>query len=427
MQSIDLIFQLRDGIDETNFKLEELQGQFSAGQIPIEKYKTKKEELEKYIKDLTERIEVLKKKLPPQLKFVLEESDLILEVFQGEFDSKQLGIIKILFLLDQDNYFIVPVDFRNPKDIQLEFPEDLKALIGEPEELNAWSRISDESFHVKDLLEAIQGKLNAKQDMFREIEAISEQYDIISKTDKTNLKVKLYGLDMKEFFLQINVAPYPRPPLVKLPPPLDKYIFLKSLNTLREWESKKLHVVDVLGEISSVLDRKMRLNREMSLFKEAKIPASYDEINSVIKVSLQATPQSAQINFLIKIPRGYPHSPPIIDVITPLTNSELREQIRNRLNQATAEYLELQNFSDVFSSILEIVKQHSEFICKHCSQFNCPTCNKTLFSSIPGVIGETNCYRRTGCCGSTMHECCWKAIIKRTQRCPMCSAPISRR
>ena len=164
----------------------------------------------------------------------------------------------------------------------------------------------------------------------------------------------------------------------------------------------------------------------MELFKKSNVQANYDEINEIIKVTLQESPQSIPIKFLIKLPKNFPHTAPLVEQLTPLNDKALNDQILARLNQATAEYLELQNFVDVFLEVLTIIKQHSSFVCAECKEFKCPTCNKDLYSSISGVIGENNCYRKTKCCGSILHECCWKFFIRKDQRCPICGQAISR-
>ncbi|MHA1143202.1 MAG: hypothetical protein ACTSRW_00520 [Candidatus Helarchaeota archaeon] len=426
MEPIELIFKLREGIDETNFQISDLKDQLSAGKLSIKEHEKKKKKLEKYIAELNARIDVIKKKFSPLQKYVLNQTDEVLEHYQAELDLTQIGILKVLFLLDQETYFIVPVDFRDPKHVKVEFPTELSDLIGSADELQALKEVPADGFQVKVILDEIQSRLNSKQDMFNEIDLLSEQFTISKTSSKTRVEVTLYGLDMQEFSLFVDVGPYPDPPVLQLTPSLQKHVSLNALRILKNWDPQRFHVYNVIQEISLILDKKLRLNREMELFEKFKIPATLDETNGIIKVVLQESPQSPQITFLIKIPPNYPHSPPLVEQVNPMSNEALNEQILTRLNQATSEYLELQNFAEVFSEILDIMKEHSEYVCVECKQFKCPTCGKNLFSSIAGVIGENNCYRRTKCCGATLHECCYRFFVGRDHKCPACGAAISR-
>ncbi|MHC1591970.1 MAG: hypothetical protein ACXQS8_07780 [Candidatus Helarchaeales archaeon] len=426
MEPIELIYKLREGIDDTNFKISELQDLLSAGKLSLKKLKKEKEKLQRYISELETRIEVLTKNLSPLQKYLLSQTDAVLEEYPAEFDPKQIGILKVLFLLDEETHFIVQIDFRNPKNIKVQFPPDLQELIGSPDVLQALKESPPEGPQIKALLDEIQVKLNEKQEIFHEIEMINEFFNVAEMPSKTRAKVILYGLDMREFPLEVDVSTHPKPPKIKLSPSLQNYINVENLMTIRRWNPRENHAFQVIQEISFILDRNLRIERELKLLKKAKIPATYDSINGIIRVELQESPQSQKLTFLVKLPARYPHEAPLVEQLSPSTNETLNEKILERLNQATSEYLELQYLADVFSEILDIMKEHSDFVCAECKQFKCPTCGKDLFSSIPGVIGENNCFRRTPCCNATLHECCWKFFIQRDQKCPICGATMSR-
>lgn len=429
LKSLNLIFKIEEDLENYKLKIQELKQDFNSVTINLTQYTSKVEDLENHIKELSNKFTSLQKQLLEQEKILKKEIDLLIHNFQVELDPENVTHIKLDFYSSTGNYFLIELNCRDyPNHIEISFPPDLTDLIGPPDSLNLIKTFPQKPpAHLIDIFRQIEEEIQGKAKLDELIQSIYEQFDVEQPTELTSkLIIHIYSLDAEQFDLELDLTDFPQLPKITLSPKLEKFIFLDSLNSIRSWSTSKSHVEDIIREISTILDRKLRLNMELKLLKQKGIDAVFDSVNSVIHVSLsESETNPVKYKFDIKIHDDYPSSPPIITQLASTGDKKLTQKFQNAVNNFIVEWFPAANLAEFFQELKENISESSEFVCSVCKKLACPYCSKNVTGTIPGVSGEYECSVTCPHCKRLFHKCCWKEYVKYSQKCPICQKHIS--
>ncbi|MHA1301865.1 MAG: hypothetical protein ACTSO9_20810, partial [Candidatus Helarchaeota archaeon] len=325
LKPLDLIFKLEEEIEKNRLKIMDLKNEFNSGKIELKDYTAKVEEIDKKNKEISNRIAEVGKKLSEQEKILKKEIETVISNFQVDFDPQDITHLKVDFYSAVGTYYLVELFAEKyPNQIKIVFPEELTDLIGPPENIQIIKTFPQKPpAHLVNILRNIEEEIMGKSRVDEEIQYLYQEFDIEQPTQySSKLRIHLYSLDAEQFDLDIDLKNFPQRPEIILSPKLEKFIYLDSLRSLQTWQSNS-HVNEIIHEISAILDRKLRINLELKLFKEKGIDAVFDSVNNIIHVSLSESKSNPKkYKFDIKIPARYPSSPPSINLMTYVEDKE---------------------------------------------------------------------------------------------------------
>ena len=204
--------------------------------------------------------------------------------------STELGLIQQYYTYDQkgsnpaninvymtitlSKTFIIGINFNDyPKKPIFSFPDEVISILGDPNKsfksLKKWS--TKKPPHIVDILQELENKLFFIKKIELESKKIIGEYkcDIVSGS-LTKLKVHLLTYGFKEYLIDIDLGPYPKPPEISLTSELQNIIQvpITSLTSYKNWKEKESEPVEIIREISWLVDKNSRINYEIALLKK---------------------------------------------------------------------------------------------------------------------------------------------------------------
>ncbi|NHI91690.1 MAG: E3 ubiquitin-protein ligase [Candidatus Lokiarchaeota archaeon] len=420
---LELVMQLSDRIDELDLNISILKDQVNVGKLKLKDFEDQRKKIESEKSDLKKRIYYIKRGMSEKKRTILDEFNQIIESFQVHYDNSAIYKISVFFHYGINKYFEVKVDFEEyPRLPKIEIPVEMEKMIGGINKLEKVSnyKISN-PFHVKEILDEISSKIGKLTIINNEIEKIKQNFVTEELEEDYKIRVILWSMG-EEYPLILNLRNFPNKPDIILTQKLMKYVNLQDLNTIQKWSSQEASIINILNEISFILDKKFRVEIELKDLRSAGFNATYGSVSDLISLQVAATKKSPQAIFSIKIPSNYPTSPPDIILTNSLNDIAIENAINGLINEAITQH-EI-NLTDLFMEIKELLVTHSKEVCAYCKKLKCPICDKDLVGKIEGVSGEYECNTRCPSCGSSFHICCWKEISTNRQECSVCGSHI---
>ena len=373
----------------------------------------------------------------------VQQGEIIREAEQISVDiSTEIGLIQQYFAFDQKGHnpadlnvymtitltktFIIGINFADyPERPIITFPDQLKSLLGDPYEsldlLKKW-KVKSPS-HIIDVLHELENQLLFIKDIEVEAKKILGEYqcDIIANSI-TQLKVHLLTYGFKEYLLDVDLQPYPHPPKIDLTPELYNIIQIpiNSLNSYKNWKEKESEPIEVIREISWLVDKNSRINFEIALLKENYKNIKYNPATETLNVDMKGKmkTQDLTFEFQINLPREYPMKIPEIKVLNEF-ELESHEKIKTDLQASFTDFFnEWTPFSylvDLFNLISKKIFEISVVACVICHKIECPTCQ----AKIAGADKES-CHIACPYCERAYHKHCWEQTIKSFGKCGFC-------
>ncbi|MHA1291899.1 MAG: hypothetical protein ACTSQJ_04425 [Promethearchaeota archaeon] len=332
--------------------------------------------------------------------------------------------INVYITITLTKTFIVSIDFTNyPEKPIFNFPEEIKALLGNPYQtlktLKSWN--PKKAPHIVDVLRELETKLFFIKDIELESKKILGEYQADKVSNSvTELTVHLLTYGFKEYFLNIDLGSYPKQPIIKLTPELQNIIQIpvESLNSYKNWKEKESEPVEILREISWLVDKNSRINFEIELLKANYKNINYNASTATINVEMKGKMKTQDINFQfqIKLPREYPMKTPEIKVLNEF-ELETHEKIKNDLQSSFSNFFnEWTPFSylvDLFNVISEKIFEVSVVSCVICHKIECPSCGVK-------IAGSESCHVECPYCERAYHKHCWDQTISSFGKCGFC-------
>ncbi len=368
-------------------------------------------------------------------KDITEDSDQLsvainteLGLIQQSYAYDQLGSegaeITVYVTITLTKTFIILIDFMNyPERPVITFPSDVKNILGDPYKtldiLKSWD--SKKPAHIVDILHELEKKLYFIKEIETQSKKISGEYQCEKVPDRlTTLKVQLLTYGFKEYTMSVDLDSYPKPPIIDLSSELQEIIQVPTteLNTYKNWEENKSEPVEIIREISWLVDKNSRINFEIDLLKDHYKKIEYEPSTATLLVEMKGKMKSEDLTFefQIKLPVDYPMKMPELKVINEF-ELEAHEKIKNDLYTSFDDFFkEWTPFSylvDLFNLISKKIFEVSVVSCVICHKIECPSCSKK-------IAGDDKCHAECPHCNKSYHNHCWEQTIKSFGKCGFC-------
>ena len=322
--------------------------------------------------------------------------------------------------------FVVGVNFvKYPENPIITFPDELISAIGHPNKalssLKKWN--VKKPLHVVDILHELEEKLFFLKDLELQAKKIQGEYrcDALSSIS-TQLKVHLLTYGFKEYVLDVDLRPYPQPPSLSLTPELQDIIQvpINSLNSYKNWVERENEPIEIIREISWLVDKNSRINFEIELLKENYKDIRYNHETETLNVDMKGKmkTQDLTFEFEISLPREYPMKVPEIKVLNEF-ELESHEKIKTDLQASFTDFFNkwtpYSYLVDLFNLISKKIFEFSVISCVICHKIECPTCQV----KIAGPEKES-CHVDCPHCERSYHKHCWEQTIKSFGKCGFC-------
>jgi ubiquitin-protein ligase len=360
-----------------------------------------------------------------QLSIVVNtELGLIQQEYAYDQISQNPAVINVYITVTLAKTFLVRIDFASfPEQPKIQFPEEVDKLLGNPlkvlNTLNNWD--SKKPIHIVDILHELEKKLSFIKEIESQIKKITGEYQSEKISESlTTLKVNLLTYGFKEYSIDINLETYPAPPIVELPSELQHIINIPitELTSYKNWIDDESEPVEIVREISWLVDKNSRINFEIDLLKDHYKDIVYDPLTTTLNVEMKGKMKTEDITFefQINLPEDYPMKIPEIKVVNEF-ELEAHEKIKNDLHTSFDDFFnEWTPFSyliDLFNLISKKIFEVSVVSCVICHKLECPICSKK-------IAGEDNCHAECPHCNRAYHQHCWEQTIKSFGKCGFC-------
>jgi len=351
-----------------------------------------------------------------------------LGLIQQEYAYDQRGSkksdINVYITITLTKTFIVPINFSNyPERPHIDFPDEIETLLGDPyKSLNTLSKWkAKKAPHIVDVLHELEKKLFFIKDIETESKKILGEYqcDMIANS-VTKLKVHLLTYGFKEYFLEVDLGTYPKPPLITLTPELKEIIQkpLSELDTYTSWEEKGSAPVEAIREIQWLVDKNSRINFELELLKADYKDIDYDADAQSLHLKMQGKMRTQDLTFEFKIdlPREYPMKLPEVNVVNKFdleSHEKIRQDLQSSFNNFFNEWTPFSYLVDLFNLISKKIFEVSIVSCVICHKIECPTCSLK-------IAGDEACHVDCPYCERSYHKHCWDQTIKSFGKCGFC-------
>ncbi|MFX1419064.1 MAG: hypothetical protein ACFE9N_09120 [Promethearchaeota archaeon] len=351
-----------------------------------------------------------------------------LSLIQQEYAYDQIGTkeaeINVYLTITLTNTFIIQIDFTDyPEKPIVTFPNEVSNILGDPyiilNILKEWD--SKKPSHIIDILHELEKKLFVLKEIDVQSKKISGEYQCEKIYDSlTSLKVHILTYGFKAYFLSIDLEPYPKPPKLELSSELQEIIHipLTDLNAYKNWKEKHSEPVEIIREISWLVDKNSRINFEIDLLKDHYKNIRYEPSTATLYVEMKGKMKTEDLTFefQINLPNDYPMKMPDVKVINEF-EIEAYEKIKNDLHTSFNDFFnEWTPFSylvDLFNLISKKIFEVSVVSCVICHKIECPSCSKK-------IAGEDNCHAECPHCNRAYHNHCWEQTIKSFGKCGFC-------
>ncbi|MFX0022007.1 MAG: hypothetical protein ACFE9S_06750 [Candidatus Hermodarchaeota archaeon] len=376
----------------------------------------------------------LEPKIPSDEYIIEENGDLgvlintELSLIQQEYAYDQIdsrgAVINIYITVTLAKTFIITIDFMNYPEIPIiTFPDEIKAILGDPyislSTLKEWN--TKIPVHIVDILHELEKKLFFIKEIETQSKKISGEYQSENIPNSlTKLKVILLTYGFKEFIMNIDLEPYPNPPNIELNWELQEIIKkpIEELNAYRSWTNNETEPVEIIREISWLVDKNSRINFEIDLLKDHYKNIKYDATTAILNVEMRGKMKTEDLTFKfqIELPIDYPMKMPEIKVTNEF-ELEAHEKIKNDLhasfNDFFKEWTPFSYLVDLFNLISKKIFEVSVVSCVICHKIECPSCAKK-------IAGDDSCHTECPHCNRAYHNHCWEQTIKSFGKCGFC-------
>ncbi len=353
-----------------------------------------------------------------------EELGLIQQEYAYDQKGSQSAEINIYLTITVAKTFIIEINFiKYPEKPEIIFPNEVKDLLGVPEEsldtLKKWN--PKKPPHIIDIIHELERKLFFIQDIELELKKILGEYqcDKVSNS-MTQLKVHLLTYGFKEYLLDIDLGPYPKHPKFNLTPELTQIIQvpIESLKSHKSWKEKESEPVEILRELSWLVDKNSRMNFEIDLLKEHYKNINYDSTTETIKIDMKGKMKTQDLTFQFEIdlPRDYPMTMPEIKVLNEFeleTQEKIKNDLQTSFNDFFKEWTPFKYLVDLFNKVSEKIFEVSVVSCVICHKIECPTCSLK-------IAGSESCHVSCPHCERSYHTHCWMQTIQSFGKCGFC-------
>lgn len=352
------------------------------------------------------------------------ELSLIQQYYAYDQRGASIADINIYLTVTITKTFIIGINFSNyPNKPEIDFPNEIVNIIGNPfnilESLVNWN--PSHPPHITDIFQELESKLYFIQDIELQAKKILGEYqcDLIEGS-ATKLRVHLLTYGFMEYLLDIDLAPYPKPPLIEVKSDLKQIINapIEMLNSYKNWEENKSEPVEILREISWLVDKNSRINFEIELLKEHYKNILYDSSTTSIKMEMQGKmkTQDLTFDFQIILPREYPMKVPEIKVLNEFDidiHEKTKDDLQESFKSFFSEWTPFKYLVDLFNGISEKIFEVSMVSCVICHKIECPTCKVK-------IAGQNACHVECPYCERAYHKHCWEQTIKSFGKCGFC-------
>ena len=355
--------------------------------------------------------------------------------------STELGLIQQYYSFDQKGSnsadinvyltitiaktFIIGINFFNyPEKPIISLPEQVKSILGDPynslDTLKKWN--VKKPLHIIDILHEIENKLFFITHIENEANKILSEYKCYEiESSITKLKVHLVTYGFKEYLLELDLMPYPKPPDVSLSSELQAIIQIpiSSLNAYQNWRKDESEPVEIIREISWLVDKNSRINFEIELLKEHYKDLKYDNATQTLVLNMKGKMKTQDITFefQINLPKEYPMKMPGIKVLNEFeieTHEKIKSDLQSSFKDFFDEWTPYSYLVDLFNLISEKIFEVSVVACVICHKIECPTCSVRIAG--PGESCHVACVH----CDRVYHKHCWDQTIKSFGKCGFC-------
>ncbi len=373
--------------------------------------------------------------ITPSSDHIIEENETLdvlinteLSLIQQEYaydqpDSRG-AFINVYITITLTRTFIITIDFMNyPKKPDITFPDEIKNILGDPYEtidiLKNWD--PKKPVHIVDILRKLEKKLYFIKEIEIQSKKISGEYQCEKIPNSlTKLKVVLLTYGFREYIMEIDLEPYPNPPNIELDTGLQEIIKkpTEELNAYQSWIKNETEPVELVREISWLVDKNSRINFEIDLLKDHYKNIKFDPLSANLHVEMRGKMKTEDLTFKfqINLPIDYPMKMPEVKVINEF-ELEAHEKIKNDLhasfNDFFKEWTPFSYLVDLFNLISKKIFEVSVVSCVICHKIECPSCTKK-------IAGDDNCHTECPHCNRAYHNHCWEQTIKSFGKCGFC-------
>ncbi|MHA1872155.1 MAG: hypothetical protein ACTSXF_14510, partial [Promethearchaeota archaeon] len=367
-------------------------------------------------------------KEPPDLTLSTEAA-LLQQEYAMDYVDSSISKVEIYLTITIEQTFIIIIDFSNyPKRPIIELPEGVKSILGDVntslDTLKKWKESNPP--HIVDIVRELERKLWFLSDLETEAKMITGEY----KTEMINgilskLRITLLTYGFKEYTVDVDFTKFPSPPNIKYSKELEELIKVpvETLKAYRNWKRKESHVVDIIREISWLVDKNSRINFELALLRGGSIKEveyNQDENSLHAKIAGQMKTKDLSFEFLVKLPEDYPMSAPKIELLTDLEAQEdIKTKLTNQINTFVSSWNPFNYLMDLFNEISKAIFAVSVVSCVICHKIECPTCGKPISAPNP----EDQCQVMCPSCERLYHKHCWDQTIRSFGKCGFCLRP----
>ncbi len=342
--------------------------------------------------------------------------------------EKNKADINVYLTITLEKTFIIEINFNNyPEKPIITFPEEIINLLVEPKKeldlLKKWNSKSPP--HIVELIREIESKLFFVKDIEMQFKKISGEYQaepIEGNISKLNVHLLTYGF--KEYDLEIDISKYPNPPVLQYSPELNSLIQISpsQLDSIKSWISKQSEVVDILREISWLVDKNSRVNFEINLLKGGIDELQFDAFTNTINLKMKGKMKTENVIFEFQaiLPTNYPMNPPELKVLNEFedeTHEPIKKKLEASIQQFFNDWTPFTYLIDLFNAISKKIFEVSVISCVICHQIQCPdgAC-KLPIASADGNQCRTECPY----CERLYHKHCWDQTISSFGKCGFC-------
>jgi ubiquitin-protein ligase len=352
------------------------------------------------------------------------ELSLIQQEYAYDQPDPNNALINVYLTITIAKTFIISIDFMNyPEKPKISFPDEIINLLGDTKEsltiMKNWD--SNKPLHILDILHEIEKKLLFIKEIETQSKKIAGEYQCESiPNNLTVLKVHLLTYGFKEYSMDVDLESYPKPPLVMLASELEEIIQkpITELNTYKNWQENETEPIDIIREISWLLDKNSRINFEIALLKDHYQNIRYEPTTAVLYLEMKGKMRTEDLTFefQVNLPREYPMKMPEVKVINKFeleAHEKIKSDLHNSFNDFFDEWTPFSYLVDLFNLISKKIFEVSVVSCVICHKIECPSCAKK-------IAGEDNCHAECPHCNRAYHKHCWEQTIKSFGKCGFC-------
>ena len=375
-----------------------------------------------------------KSNIPPKYDIIDESAQVGIEIntelslIQQEYAYDQIGTkeakINVYITITLTSTFIIQIDFTNyPKRPIVTFPNEVQKILSDPYKtlntLREWN--SKQPSHIIDVLHELEKKLFFLKEIDVQSKKISGEYQSEKIPNSvTALKVHMLTYGFKAYLLSIDLEPYPKPPKIDLSSELQEivHIPITDLNAYKNWNENESDAVEIVREVSWLVDKNSRVNFEIDLLKDHYKNIKYEPSTATLYVEMKGKMKTEDLTFefQINLPNDYPMKMPEVKVINEFeleAHEKIKNDLRGSFNDFFNEWTPFSYLVDLFNLISKKIFEVSVVSCVICHKIECPSCTKK-------IAGDDNCHTECPHCNRAYHNHCWEQTIKSFGKCGFC-------